>query len=394
MSRCIVGTADNCWTIAGLATNAINALSVPLIVAGAFLIVASFFRLTQPHWERFRLGFGLVLVGAAGFSWQLDQPPASVGTDTITPDSAPAPNIVSTVTERLHMPWDSEDRQAKWSVCETLALLSDVSYRSPVEAKEEVIRLGFSGIMPLVDNSMVGYVVWHDDDAVIVFRGTNPSEISDWEVNINENTFRISKGGIHEGFWLAYQSLKPQMLRVLQSIRPKHLWITGHSLGGAMALACAIDLTTNENMAFDGLVTFGQPKVAEDDLAAFVDEDLVGRYARVVIGDDAVARIPPSKAFCGSLVWFTSGGLQRSPPLRRTFGASEGDAAGRGDGVELTPLTTTEWSDWKNANRGAVEGLGPMPDEPPSYQGNSPYIKDHDMAGYLSRIRKHLGIEP
>jgi len=393
MARCIVGAAGNCWAIAGWASNAINALSVPLIIAGAFLVLASFLRLTKPYWERFRLGCVLVLLGAAAFTWQVDQPPTSVDTDTITPDPTPAPTIVSTVTERLHMPWDSEDRQAKWPVCETLALLSDISYRTPVEAKEEVIRLGFSGIMPLVDNSMVGYVVWHGDKAVIVFRGTNPSEISDWDVNINETTFRISKGGIHEGFWFAYQSLKPQMLIVLQSIRPKHLWITGHSLGGAMALACAIDLTLNEKMTFDGLVTFGQPKVVEGDLATFVDEDLVGRYARVVIGNDAVARIPPSKAFCGSLVWFTSGRLQRSPPLRRMFGASQGDAAGSSDGVELTPLTMTEWSEWKNANQAAVKGLGPSSDEPPSYQGNSPYIKDHDMAGYISQIRKHLGIE-
>ena len=389
-----MGAVGNCLAIVSWTRNAINALSLPLIVAGAFLVVASFLRLTKPYWKQFRLGCGMVLLGAAAFSWQLDQPPTSVDTDTITPDPTPTPNIVSTVIERLHMPWDSEDRQAKWPVCETLALLSEISYRTPVEAKEDVIRLGFSGIMPLVDNSMVGYVVWHDDKAVIVFRGTNPSEISDWEMNINETTFRISKGGIHEGFWFAYQRLKPQMLRVLQSIQPKHLWITGHSLGGAMALACAIDLTTNEKMAFDGLVTFGQPKVVEGDLATFVDEDLVGRYARVVIENDAVARIPPSKAFCGSLVWFTSGRLERSPPLRPMFSAFERDAAGSGDGVELTPLTMTEWSEWKNAHRAAVKGLDSSPDEPPSYQGNSPYIKEHDMAGYVIQIRKHLRIEP
>ena len=162
-----MGAVGNCWAIVSWASNAINDLSVPLIVAGAFLVVASFLRLTKPSWRQFRLGCGMVLLGAAAFSWQLDQPPTSVDTDTITPDTTPAQNIVSTVIERLHMPWDSEDRQAKWPVCETLALLSDISYRTPVEAKEEVIRLGFSGIMPLVDNSMVGYVVWHNDKAVI-----------------------------------------------------------------------------------------------------------------------------------------------------------------------------------------------------------------------------------
>ena len=76
------------------------------------------------------------------------------------------------------------------------------------------------------------------------------------------------------------------------------------------------------------------------------------------------------------------------------FGAFDRDAAGSGDGVELTPLTMTEWSEWKNAHRAAVKALDSSSGEPPSYQGNSPYIKEHDMAGYVNQIRKHLGIEP
>lgn len=376
------------------AGNLINNLCLLVFAAGASLVVSSVVTLTWPKWHR--LGFGLsgMTVALAVFAWHSIQPPGPVDTDLVSPDATPTPSIQLAVLERLSQPWDSEDRHAKWPVCETLAVLSDIAYRTPVEAEEEVARLGFSKIMPLVENSMVGYVIWHENTAVVIFRGTNKDEASDWATNSWDATLNIPGGGIHKGFWLAYQSLKPQVLQVLSMIKPKHLWITGHSLGGAMALACAIDLTANEQMPFDGLITFGQPKVAREDLAQYVDTALMGRYARVVNGDDAVARIPPSKAFCGSLVWFTSKGVKRSRPLRQLFGASESDIAGSDEWVELAPLTKDEFLEWKNSHREAVEGGEPLPDEPSSYQGNLPHISDHDMAGYVNQIRKHLGFEP
>ena len=281
-----------------------------MFAAGVSLVVSSVVTMTWPKWHRLGYGLSSMAVALAVFAWHSTQPPGLVDTDLVSPDATPTPSIQSLALERLSQPWDSEDRHAKWPVCETLAVLSDIAYRTPVEAEVEVASLGFSKIMPLVENSMVGYVIWNEDIAVVVFRGTNKGEASDWATNSWEATLSISGGGIHKGFWLAYQSLKPQVLQVLSKIKPKHLWITGHSLGGAMALACAIDLETNEQMPFDGLITFGQPKVVREDLAQYVDTALIGRYARVVNGDDAVARIPPSKAFCGSLVWFTPKGVR------------------------------------------------------------------------------------
>lgn len=382
------------WAACTGAGDLLNNLCLFVFVAGVGLAVFSFLTFTSPRWCQLGCGVASVLLSLVVVSWRAVQPPGPVDTVTVTPDDTPAPSIGFNAVDRLRQPWDSEERQAKWPVCETLAMLSDIAYRTPVEAEEEVSRLGFSRIIPLVDNSMLGYLVWHEGTAVVVFRGTNQGEASDWAVNLRESTLNMPQGGIHRGFWLAYQSLKPQIMQVLGKIQPKHLWITGHSLGGAMALACAIDLTTNEQMTFDGLITFGQPKVVRDDLAQYVDTAFVGRYARVVVGDDVIARIPPSKAFCGSLVWFLSGSVQRSRPLRREFGASEGEALIAGDWVELTPLTANEFSEWKETNRGATKFREPLPDEPPSYQGNSPYISDHEMAGYIRQVRKHLGIEP
>ena len=388
-----IAILDNVWAIAAGDGDALSILGLVAIVLGVGLIGGSIIRLTTPNLRRLRLGLALVLFGFVGLSRIVGQAPAPDDTDTVTPDNTPVPSIEATAPARLRLPWDSEERQAKWPVCETLARLSDIAYLTPVEAEEAVSRLGFSGIMTLVDESMVGYIVWHEDAVVIVFRGTNPAEVSDWAVNLRDTTADTTHGGIHGGFWRAYQGLKPQVLKVLEKIPHEHLWITGHSLGGALALACAIDLSTNEQMAFDGLITFGQPKVVRSDLEKYVDAEFVGRYARVVMGDDMVARIPPSKVFCGSLVWFSEGKLERSRPLRIAYG-NAGSESEESESVELMPLTEEEFARWKEARRANARAPEILPDEPPSYQGNSPYITDHDMKGYISRIQKHLGIEP
>jgi triacylglycerol lipase len=392
MFKQIVAFINSIWTVAVGEGDAISNLSLLSLATGAILVISSFLRFTTLDRGQLCVGFGFLLLGVAGLTRIADAPPGPPDTDKVVPDHAPIPSVDSTAIERLRLPWDSEERQAKWPVCETLAMLSDIAYRPPVEAEEEISRLGFSGIMPLVENSMMGYVVWDGETVVIVFRGTNQYEAADWAVNFRDKTVGTSEGGIHTGFWFAYQSLKPQVLKVLGKIKPKHLWITGHSLGGAMALACAIDLSLYEHMTFDGLVTFGQPRVVRTDLAQHVDTAFVGRYARFVVGDDIVARIPPSKAFCGSLVWFTKGQMQRSRPLRQEYGASA-DAAASGEWAELTPLTAKEFSEWQNSRREAVKAPEALPDEP-SYQGNSPYIEDHDMARYIREIQIHLGIEP
>jgi triacylglycerol lipase len=381
------------WAVALEAWEVLLRPTVLLLLAGVILGISSFVRLVSPDPQRLRWGVAIVLFAVALLLGQVGQPPDHVNPDAIPVDRKPAPTPRTSLVDRLRRPWDSEDRGARWPVCETLAVLSDIAYQTPVAAEEEIIRLGFTGIMPLMHNSMVGYVVWHEDASVVVFRGTNEGEAADWAVNLRDTTFETSNGGIHRGFWVAYQSLKPQLVATLAKRRPKHLWITGHSLGGALALVCAIDIATDSALAFDGLITFGQPKVARSDLASYVDTALVGKYARVVIRDDIVAQIPLGKAYCGSLVWFTSEGLKRSPPLRSHFGASarNGDV---GDWVELPSLSPEQLSEWKTQHRRPERLWDPLPDEPLSYQGNSPFIKDHEMTGYIYQVRQHLGTDP
>lgn len=210
------------------------------------------------------------------------------------------------IITRLRSTWNSEG-VANWPVAETLVLVCQNAYQSPIDAEQEYLKWGFEEVKTFVHGSMVGYVVSTGDVCVVVFRGTDDD--LDWFTNLNNFTTTTPKGEIHTGFYTAYISLKTQIDQLISRRQPKHLWITGHSLGGALALICAYD-----NQVFDGVITFGQPMVASPELATYLDKALVGRYAHYVNHADIVPHIPPFFKHCGSLVWFTDAGIKRSLP--------------------------------------------------------------------------------
>jgi pimeloyl-ACP methyl ester carboxylesterase len=181
---------------------------------------------------------------------------------------------------------------------------------------------------------------------------------------------------------------------ILDALRPKptkHLWVTGHSLGGALAVVCAYDLSDNERMALDGVITFGQPMIARKGLADYLDNLLLGRFAHVVNDADIVPRVPPTYSHCGSMVWFTDGGIRRSKPKRPTIKATPDEPTNAQDNPK--PLTNAEFeklkADLKKRNEPQKR-----PDGRPVYQGNIPSIQDHSISLYIEKVRSliwHIG---
>ncbi len=74
-----------------------------------------------------------------------------------------------------------------------------------------------------------GYVAMIGDTAVIMFRGTNPPEIQDWLVNLNNNSYRSASGAVHAGFWASYETLHDQLVEVLRQKNPKRIGLRAQS---------------------------------------------------------------------------------------------------------------------------------------------------------------------
>ena len=360
-----------------------NLLAIAIVGLGA--IIASFV-LRRRSLRKMLLCAGLALLAAAfaGAIYVVVSPPGREDTDKEESDG-PLPTVPKSTSEQLRLAWDSEGR-ASWPVAETLATISEVAYQPPVDAEKSYGDLGLTHVTPVVAGSMIGYVVSVEDVTVIAFRGTDSDEISDWIANLSQSAVDTPHGPIHKGFHNAYFSLKPQVVKILSERKPKHLWITGHSLGGALALVCAYDLIETEQVQIRGLVTFGQPMVARRDLAKYLNKTLLGRYARFVNKADVVARIPPSYTYCGSLVWFTDNGIERSQK-KRLYGAIDSDEVLIDEENELQPLTEEEFAQLQAELRAENSELERLPDGTPIFKGDTPWIRDHAMGFYLELIR-------
>lgn len=290
---------------------------------------------------------------------------------------------------RLTAGWDSTGTDPRWPVAETLAEIAEAAYQAPVFAAEDFSRLGLTRTESLVSASMVGYVAASDEVAVVVFRGTDFSERSDWGVNKHIRTRSTDHGEIHGGFYGAYLDLDSQLRQVLSNLGVKRIWITGHSLGGALAKVCAFQLDQLAEYEIAGLVTFGQPMIAKRNLADHLDARLRGRYAWFVNGHDIVPKTPDGYEAAGRLVWMHFDGSihrwDRAPVLcgSSPSGTSTSQSLTMGP---LPPLTVRE----SQQLRRRVKKTAPLvfEEQTMACQSAAPEIDDHLMGAY----RLHLDL--
>jgi hypothetical protein len=187
------------------------------------------------------------------------------------------------------------DRQ----VAQVLALASSRAYYPKALARRTAAAEDAKLVRVKCD-SHAADVVSDGDAAVVAFRGTD--DIRDWLANLNVDRVDWFGGNVHRGFHLAEESLAGRVLeRLPENTTP--LWITGHSLGGALATLFAFRLQrAGHNVC--GLYTFGSPRVGCGCFAAQHDWLLRQKHFRVVHNSDAVPRVPLPLRFrhCGRLI--------------------------------------------------------------------------------------------
>ncbi len=154
-------------------------------------------------------------------------------------------------------------------------------------------------------------------ETTIVFRGSESR--LDWKTNLNFRKQRkeffqgvIEKGIIaeykqvypystgqrsgaliHRGFANAYLSVRYQIHDYIQTNQVSRLTVTGHSLGGALATICALDLQYNFNSILSDIevYTFGAPKVGNKKFYQSYDKR-VPQTHHFIYGLDIVPSLP------------------------------------------------------------------------------------------------------
>jgi hypothetical protein len=146
---------------------------------------------------------------------------------------------------------------------------------------------------------------------VLAFRGTQVSSLHDIGADLRAHLVAAPGGGrAHAGFLAAFDKVRSPLEAALARHPGLPLYITGHSLGGALALVATRYLGSDSTGA---TYTFGCPRAGDD---AFFTSIKTPIY-RVVNAADGVTRIP----FGYSLVLLLS--LIRLIPINGTFQIAE-----------------------------------------------------------------------
>lgn len=130
-----------------------------------------------------------------------------------------------------------------------------------------------------------GFVASRHKVGVLSFAGTEPTSLADWLTDLQ---FFPDGNQVHEGFAEAFDSVASQ----LEFGAVDTLFITGHSLGAALAAIAATRLSAVDIKA---VYVFGMPRVGSAEFVASYGQHLSSRTYRLVYGDDMVPSLPPEE---------------------------------------------------------------------------------------------------
>ncbi len=199
-----------------------------------------------------------------------------------------------------------------------LACASQLAYQDP-EVVENVVssEWGFNDFEFYDRRGTQAFLAANDETIIVSFRGTEPGNLADWMTDFDFKHTPGPAGKIHGGFAKALSFVWKQIADKIKSLRKPYiidlqtmprgdekkvvtagktvptLWITGHSLGAALAMLATTELKLREDRPVRGLYTFGQPRSGNREFARAFNSVFKQRTFRFANNNDVVTRVAP-----------------------------------------------------------------------------------------------------
>ncbi|MFN3385709.1 MAG: lipase family protein [Candidatus Thermochlorobacter sp.] len=194
---------------------------------------------------------------------------------------------------------------AWWLAEIALLAYADVEFIQKVFDETELHETG-AKVKTFQKESLWCFVAYTDQTLLIAFRGTELQSFWDsvQDLITDFNFFPVSDGAgakVHRGFLSSIESVWQELeahVTALYLQKPRKIWLTGHSLGAALATLAADKLTRETALPVQGLYTFGSPRVGDlNFLQRFLTYPFSRNTYRIVLGEDIVPHAPPVRWF-------------------------------------------------------------------------------------------------
>lgn len=184
-----------------------------------------------------------------------------------------------------------EDSQSK--IEKVLSNVLNEKQKTADKAKQDLEshleQAGFTLIETFNANGTQAFLVSNDNLKmnVLAFRGTE-SDIRDIKADLKASTLEVDGYKVHSGFYHAFNEVKEDVEFALEELTNGYaLYITGHSLGGALAMLATKYIVSD---SIGACYTFGGPRVASSNFSDSIKTPIY----RVVNAADIVPRMPPA----------------------------------------------------------------------------------------------------
>lgn len=206
---------------------------------------------------------------------------------------------------------DYSRRNAYW-----LGQAALLTYHDPATIEAAVGAWGLTELRHFDRLETQAYIAGNDDLIILAFRGT--TALLDWISDANVDLIGGPAGRVHEGFYLALGFVWLDIWNYIKEHRRgRAIWVTGHSLGAALATLAVAKLRLERDEAVNGLYTFGAPRAGDLEFARVFDLDFGQQAFRYVNDQDIVSRVPlrlMQYSHVGTFHWFDQDGVQVQDP--------------------------------------------------------------------------------
>jgi hypothetical protein len=247
-----------------------------------------------------------------------------------------------------------------YTAAQALMWLSQLSYEQDVTIDAVLARWKLQPLAhlhspaegPASDTATQGFVCRRDGTIIVAFAGTDPGMV---KTVLTDAETAPDDRGVHPGFRRALDAVWTQLRAAAVLPGGDRLFVTGHSLGGALAVLAAFRLRGEAGINAEAVYTFGLPRVGGAKFGAIYEPILGFRTFRLVNGNDPVPSVPPS------LLGFRHVGRSLFCPHAGTFDPESVPAASLDD---LPTFVKVETGHVFSIVRDMLRGRWPVPAQP------------------------------